>query len=195
MGQYALQILKYFGYHILLVTASKKHHDLLRSFGAAHVFDYNDPDVSDSILESIKSTGKTAIPFILDCIGSQTGSVDPTSHIAGRGSKVAVLLPIIIRDATDTDEPKYTLDAQAAASWAEGVEVFGVRTHFYLDNSFHAEHLQPTIMPAMLTQGIVKPNKQRVIEGETMLARAQAALDTLRRKEVSGERLVWRVAE
>jgi hypothetical protein len=50
-------------------------------------------------------------------------------------------------------------------------------------------------MPAMLAQGIVKPNKQRIVEGPTLLARAQAALDILRRKEVSGERLVWRVAD
>jgi len=50
-------------------------------------------------------------------------------------------------------------------------------------------------MPAMLEQGIVKPNKQRIVEGPTLLARAQAALDILRRKEVSGERLVWKVAD
>jgi hypothetical protein len=44
-------------------------------------------------------------------------------------------------------------------------------------------------------RGIVKPNKHRLIEGNTMLDRAQAAIDVLRLKEVSGERLVWRVAE
>lgn len=46
----------------------------------------------------------------------------------------------------------------------------------------------------MLKDGIVKPNKQRIVEGKTLLERAQNALDALRRKEVSGERLVWRVA-
>jgi hypothetical protein len=45
----------------------------------------------------------------------------------------------------------------------------------------------------LLEGGIIKPNKQKIIEGETLLERAQAALDTLRRKEVSAERLVWRV--
>jgi hypothetical protein len=64
-----------------------------------------------------------------------------------------------------------------------------------VQNKFHAEHLQPTIMPEMLALGIVKPNKQRIVEGPTLLGRAQAALDILRRKEVSGERLVWRVAD
>ena len=50
-------------------------------------------------------------------------------------------------------------------------------------------------MPTMLAQGVVKPNAQRIIEGQTLLERAQKAIDALRRKEASGERLVWRVAD
>ena len=50
-------------------------------------------------------------------------------------------------------------------------------------------------MPTMLAEGIIKPNSQRIVEGETILQRAQKALHALRRKDVSGERLVWRVAE
>lgn len=50
-------------------------------------------------------------------------------------------------------------------------------------------------MPKFLEEGIVKPNRFRIIEGETLLERAQKAMDALRRKEQSGERLVWRVAE
>lgn len=47
----------------------------------------------------------------------------------------------------------------------------------------------------MLAEGIVKPNKQRIIEGDSLLERAQKAMDALRHKEASGERLVWRVAD
>lgn len=50
-------------------------------------------------------------------------------------------------------------------------------------------------MPAMLANGTVEPNKQKIVEGRTLLERAQKALDMLRRKDVSGERLVWRIAE
>jgi len=50
-------------------------------------------------------------------------------------------------------------------------------------------------MPTCLAEGIVEPNAQRIIEGKTMLERAQKAMDALRRKEASGERLVWRVAD
>ena len=47
----------------------------------------------------------------------------------------------------------------------------------------------------MLAERIIKPNPQRIVEGKTLLERAQKAIDTLRRKEVSGERLVWKVAD
>jgi hypothetical protein len=50
-------------------------------------------------------------------------------------------------------------------------------------------------MPELLERGIIQPNRYKLIEGETLLERAQNALNTLRRKEVSGERLVWRVSE
>lgn len=60
---------------------------------------------------------------------------------------------------------------------------------------FFKTYLQPTVIPALLAEGVVKPNKQRIVEGKTLLERAQKALDTLRNKAVSGERLVWRILE
>lgn len=50
-------------------------------------------------------------------------------------------------------------------------------------------------MPAMLGSGDVKPNPHRVVKGGTLMERAQKAVDLLREKSVSGERLVWRVWE
>jgi hypothetical protein len=41
-------------------------------------------------------------------------------------------------------------------------------------------------MPTLLASGVVKPNRQRVIEGAALLERAQKAMDALRRKEVTG---------
>lgn len=64
-----------------------------------------------------------------------------------------------------------------------------------MQNEFFKERLQPEILPALLAEGIIKPNNQRVVEGATMVERAQNALDLLRNKAVSGERLVWRVGK
>ena len=50
-------------------------------------------------------------------------------------------------------------------------------------------------MPTLIEEGIIKPNRTKIVEGTTLLERAQKALNILRRKEVSGERLVWKIAE
>ena len=45
---------------------------------------------------------------------------------------VAVLLPVIVRNASDSEAPIYGMDVQEAAEWKEGDEARGVRTHFVL---------------------------------------------------------------
>ena len=217
VGQYAIQVLRYYGYQTILTTAAAKHHETLRSLGAAQVFDYRSPKVTAEILEACSSTRDELprIPLILDCIGSLKGTLEPVARIAQQGSKVAVLLPIIVKDSTEDSMPEYAMDAHVAVQWAEGVRAVGIRTHFYLQvslvvlyllycsaaaaeieqNVFFRDHLQASIMPAMLDQGVIKPNPQRVVQGKTLLERAQSAMNALRRKDVSGERLVWRVAE
>ena len=189
VGQFALQILRWYGYTKLLSTASKRNHSLLEDYGATHLFDYNDPQVTTQILEAAQDDG---VDLILDCIGSQSGSLAPISKIANQKTIVAVLLPVIVRDASETTAPEYAMDVQSVAQWKEGVIVKGVRTHFYEDNAFFKDNLQPVIMTQMLQMGVVKPNRQKLVEGVTLLERAQRAMDALRRKEVSGERLVWK---
>ena len=137
VGQYALQILSYYGYRNLIATASAPHHQLLQSYGAIKVFNYKNLDATAPILDFAKSLGRPgpAIPFVLDCIGSKSGTLAPIAKIAKKGTKVAVLLPVIVRDASDTVAPEYSMDVQASADWAEGVIVSGVRTHFYLNVS------------------------------------------------------------
>jgi threonine dehydrogenase-like Zn-dependent dehydrogenase len=207
VGQYALQILRHWGYKNLLATASKPHHELLKSFGARAVFDYRDPDVVKQIVDAASGN----VRFVLDCIGSKFGSLQPIAKIARKGARVAVLLPVIVRDASDAEAPVYSMDVESEAEWAEGVETRGVRTHFYLDvsdfeekrrtelmiakNEFFKEHLQSEIMPTLLAEGVVVPNKIRIVQGKTLLERAQTAMDIMRRKQQSGERLVWRIAD
>jgi hypothetical protein len=50
-------------------------------------------------------------------------------------------------------------------------------------------------MPTLLKKGVVKPQQQKIVEGATVLERAQRAMDMLRRKETSMERLVWRISD
>lgn len=133
VGQYAVQILKYWGYEDITTTSSAQHWELLRSFGASQTFDYRDEHVTRDVKEWF---GGEKGGLVLDCIGSFEGSLKPISRIVGGGTKVAVLLPVIVRDASDEVAPVYSMDVREGVEWEEGVDVRGVRTHFYLDVSF-----------------------------------------------------------
>lgn len=126
----------HWGYNNIIATASPAHHEYLRSLGAKAVFDYRDPNVASLVLESAGANADgPAVPLILDCIASKYGSIAKLAKIAQKGSKVAALLPVIVKDASDTEAPEYAMDVQSAADWAEGVEAKGVRTHFYQEVS------------------------------------------------------------
>jgi threonine dehydrogenase-like Zn-dependent dehydrogenase len=140
VGQYAIQILRYYGYTNIFTTSSLNHHDKLRSMGAKWTLDYKDPDIVARILDAGESQnitrGKPVIPYVLDCIGSKTRSIKPISEIAMKGNKVAVLLPVIVRESAEGVDPEYAMDVEKEADWNKGVAVSGVRTHSYLDVSF-----------------------------------------------------------
>lgn len=132
VGIFAVQVLRHWGFENILAVSSAKHHDYMKKLGATACFDYNDADVIDKINE----TGK--IPFIIDCIGSLKGTLEPLTKIAKDGTTVAVMLPVILKDASETEAPEYEMDASKVLvdKWAKGVVIRGVRTHFYLEVSF-----------------------------------------------------------
>jgi len=143
VGQYALQVLRYWGYRRVIATASQAQHATLVKYGAIKCFDYRSPNVVKNILSWSASSNELgpSIPFILDCIGSKDGTLAPEAKLAVKGTRVAIMLPVIVKHAS-TGEPEYSLEAQGEADWAKGVIVRGVRTHFYLQVSFHSVQTQ-----------------------------------------------------
>lgn len=197
VGQYTLQVLKHWGFSNVIAVARAKHHDYLKELGAKVCFDYTDGDVVEKVLANIGETKEPRVPYVVDCIGSVTGTLSKIVKLADRGTKVAIMLPVILKHASEEEMPAYEMDVNKVleGQWKEGVELKGTRTHFYLQNEFFKNHLQSEIVPALLEQGIIKPNKVRIVEGKTMLERAENALQLLRIQAVSGEKLVWRIAD
>lgn len=140
VGIYAVQVLRHWGYRQVLAVSSGKHHAYLKRIGATVCFDYTKPDAVESILGYVKDRGQgePAVPYILDCIGSLDGTLLPLTKIAQRGARVAVMLPVILKDATEEEEPEYEMDVAKchADKWADGVILRGARTHFYLQVGF-----------------------------------------------------------
>jgi NADPH:quinone reductase-like Zn-dependent oxidoreductase len=90
-GQYTIQLLGAAGYKNILVTASPKHHQFLKSLGAAHTFDYK----SESLVNDIASAigGERKVKYAVDCISAQTTLVH-LAQVVAPDAKVAILLPI-----------------------------------------------------------------------------------------------------
>ena len=194
-GMYGIQVLKYYGYENVIAIAGTKHHETLKRYGAKVCFDYRDGDVVENVKDFIKEDSGD-IGYIFDCIGSLDGSVRPVAKIAGaEGCRVAILLPVLVKDFAPGVIPEYEMDVVKCADWANGVVPLGVRTHFWMDNKELAETLQTEIMPWALASGVVEPNDQIIVDAATLLERAQKAMNMLRDKAVSGGRLVWRIAE
>ncbi|KAK8022652.1 hypothetical protein PG993_013419 [Apiospora rasikravindrae] len=196
VGQFALQVLRWYGYRHVLATASPSHHEYLRGLGAVACLDYRDPDVGEKVLAAaaeIQGKGATR--------GTRRLRPILEKKIAQPGSVVAVMLPVILTHASADQVPEYEMDAPKAArslgvTESSGVMVKGVRTFFIYDNSrFFKEKLPSEIMPALLEQGIVTPQRFRVVEGGTILEREENALREMREGGVSGVKLVWRTSD
>lgn len=94
-GHYAIQILHSAGYTNVLVTASPKHHEYLRSLGATHTFDYNSPSLIEDINSVVTASEGGKLKFVLDCITAQT-TMAMISKVVSKEGTVAVLLPLKI---------------------------------------------------------------------------------------------------
>ncbi|KAL2822439.1 alcohol dehydrogenase [Aspergillus granulosus] len=194
VGHFAVQILKYWKYTNVLVTASPKHHKKLKSYGAKHTFDYRDPNVIDSIIKCVSDHGSSTGMRVFDTVTSKHSSLAPISKIATRaGSIVAAVLPVVINPPSDPVGLQLSANIAQEAEWAPGVEVHPIVSYAYEANEFLRDCLQPDIMATLLADGAIEPNTTRCVEGNSLLERATRAIDIMRSGTVSGERLVWRV--
>lgn len=135
MGQYAVQILHYWGYTNIIATASPKHHDMVKSYGAKAVVDYRDSAVV-STLRDLLGVGKTPQKVVaMDCVDSKTGSLLPISQIVTEpGSAVAAVLPVVVSSPGPSNpETKLQLEANVteAMSWPPGVTTHSIVTYTY----------------------------------------------------------------
>lgn len=102
------------------------------------MFDYRDSKVAEKILDIVeggKEQENAVVPFVFDCIGSKDGSLAGIAKVARKGTVVAVLLPVVLKDASEKEAPEYAMEPGPHAEWVEGVVVRGVRTHFYAEVS------------------------------------------------------------
>ena len=121
-----MQILKTAGYRNVIATASERSFPSLRPL-AAHLVSYASLPDAISTISSLVPADKPMM--VIDCIGDSSNTVEPIAAIVrGRtGSKVGVMLPVRSGGYGRTDG----VNMEVNTDFGEGVQVKGVRTHFW----------------------------------------------------------------
>ncbi|KAF5345149.1 hypothetical protein D9758_009698 [Tetrapyrgos nigripes] len=191
------------GYDNVIVTASSKHHEYLRSLGAKHTLDYRSPNLAKEVGDIVtsskgKSDGK--IDLVLDCISTETTLGAIGKFISPLG-KLAILLPVKEGDNVRGDEKMYIDPSQFPEKMQDLIPkettLYGVRTFLYAENEYLRTKLMPRILPELLETGIIKPNKIRLIDESSgsLKDRVGTGLDLLRNNQISGEKVVVKVGD
>lgn len=156
-GQYAVQLLHLAGYKNIIATASPRNHELLKSFGATHVFDYQSPTLERDVARAVGSDGDDGkVPIVIDGVTSE-GTLKIIAKLVSPKGKVALLLPVKEGDsvAVHKDGGKMYLDyPEERSPLPKGTKTIGVRTFLYhnVSVSFLFSGWEPTCFLGSVAQ-------------------------------------------
>ncbi|KAG8914555.1 hypothetical protein FRC01_004006, partial [Tulasnella sp. 417] len=190
-GTYMVQALRIAGYKTIIATASPRSAPAIRSYGATHVFDYNDPEVVTKIRQA---AGGKPVKYALDPVCTQA-SLDRISKVVDTpGSKVALLIPIKIGSIKSVNEggAQLLIDLPDDLNpFTKGVEIVTTRTFEWEANEQWKQTLLKDILPALLGSGQIKSQEVRIIDKEsTLLERVKEAHRLMKNNELRGAKAV-----
>ncbi|KAM3068063.1 hypothetical protein ACMFMG_011110 [Clarireedia jacksonii] len=181
-GVLAIQFAKLSGYKVL-TTCSPHNFDLVKSLGADAVFDYNDPQ---SVAEIRKYT-KNNLKLVFDTISLESSAAFCDQVISAEGGDYSALLPINIERANVKD--RYTV---AYTAVGEAFTFGDMPVPAKAEDKEFAEMFWG-LAEKLLADGKIKVHKPKVLPGG--LKGALEGLELLKQGKVSGEKLVYNVAE
>jgi NADPH:quinone reductase-like Zn-dependent oxidoreductase len=191
-GLYAIQLLHLAGYKKIIATASKKHHEYLRSLGATNTLDYHSPTLVEDVSGAVGGDGKVLLA--VDCITAES-TLEIVAKLVSPLGKVRLLLPIKEGStvANGQDQSFYFEIPEGKNPFPKETEIIGIRTFLYQQDEFLKNSLMPKILPDLLKSGFIKPAPVRLMEKGTFKERVGAGLDLLRQNKISGEKVVVKV--
>ncbi|KAH8896314.1 putative zinc-binding dehydrogenase family oxidoreductase [Thozetella sp. PMI_491] len=185
-GTLALQILKLAGLDPI-TTCSPANFDLVKSYGATHAFDYRSKDC----VEQIKKHTKNSLKYIIDCV-SDPDTMEFCYKCLGRsGGKLTTLEP----------PPRYlhTREKTVTLDWVLGPALMGKPIAWPPPMQRDADPALREFakewfgtIQKLLDQGKLRCHPMKVMEGG--LAEIIGGLDMLKKKQVSGQKLVYPLA-
>ncbi|RAK98093.1 zinc-binding alcohol dehydrogenase family protein [Aspergillus ibericus CBS 121593] len=181
-GALAIQFAKLSGYTVL-TTCSPRNFDLVKSLGADVVFDYNAPN---SAAEIRKYTGDK-LKLVLDTISTEDSAKYCDEAISTEGGEYSALLAVGIERANVND--RWTLAYTAIGEdFMFGPELWPAKPE---DKEFQETFWG--IAEKLLAEGKVKVHRPSVRPDG--LKGVLEGLELLKADKVSGEKLVYNIAE
>lgn len=194
VGSAAIQLAVAAGYEVV-TTASPRNFDYVRGLGATQVFDYNDPNVVDTLVQSLRHcdmAGSLAI-----AAGSGASCIEIMSRCQGRRIVSMASSPLPIDDAPMTRQFAWKLTrlprlaagfvGLAIQAWLKGVTVRSIWGTALMKGPLGKAIFNDFLGPA-LASGRLIPAPQPLIAGHGLSAIPEAL--ALLRRGVSARKVV-----
>ncbi|KAI0674318.1 oxidoreductase [Trametes maxima] len=186
-GQYTIQLARASGFKVA-ATSSPRNFELLKSLGAAAVFDYHDPE----IVQKVKQVTGDSIRYGLDAIGSRATQELSQRVFGPAGGKLLTLMPVV-PEAKVRDDVTVTFTlVHTGLRQPLDFPAYVPGVHYPASSDDNAEMVAfIATIPQLVEQGRLVPNPLKLWDGG--LAAVPQGLRYLQEGNVSGEKIVVRV--
>ncbi|TFY81970.1 hypothetical protein EWM64_g2051, partial [Hericium alpestre] len=184
VGLYAIQLAHIQGYKVV-VTASPKNHELVKSYGADVAVDYHASDVVEQI---VRATGQGGVDHAYDAISEGNSTALAIQALKQLGPRsVAVVLPV---EDTDSTAEVYMVFCMGLLGYP--IDTFGMYIpHDERVYQFGLDFRE--LVSAWLYEGRFKGNPHTVLPGG--LNAIPGGLAFMKEGKVSGTKLVYKLTE
>ncbi|PYH97075.1 GroES-like protein [Aspergillus ellipticus CBS 707.79] len=180
VGLYTIQIAAMYGLEIV-TTCSPKHAELVRSYGARHVFDYRDEKVAEKIKDAVPD-----LKYVFDTIGKPTSSATASWALNGEGGNLCTVRP----GKANTEGVTPGTNITDVLVWTAFLKDHAYGT-FKWPASKHDHELTSEFfekLPEWLEKGVIKPSQPKVLEGLDSVAQG---FQEHRDGKISGFKIVY----
>ncbi|KAL4933019.1 zinc-binding alcohol dehydrogenase family protein [Aspergillus undulatus] len=157
VGLYTIQLASILGFTVM-TTCSPKHFDLVRSYGAADVFDYKDEEVVSKIKKAAPD-----LSYTFDTIGNSTSSTTAAHALRGGVGRLCTVRP----GKANTENVTSGTTVTDVLVWTAFL-----KDHSYGEFSWPASKKDHELaselfekLPGWLEKGTVKPSTPKVLHG------------------------------
>lgn len=181
-GTLAIQFAKLSGLTVI-TTCSPKNFDLVKRYGADHVFDYKSPTVG----RDIRKITNDELRHVFDTIAYDSTAAIAAEAISSKGGKYSSLLFL------DNPFPRADVESVATLAYTGFGEEFTKGTKTWAGQQDHLDFQDKfwRLTGELLKEGKIVPHPQEVREGG--LEGILDGLEDLRQDRVSGAKLVYRI--